>query len=58
MDNFYTPLNNRARQFQEDSSPLSHPIRPEQYQVMDNFYTSTVYQKGAEVGVTLFLQLL
>ncbi|KAG5189695.1 aminopeptidase [Tribonema minus] len=39
----------RARQFPEDSSPLAHPIRPEQYQVMDNFYTSTVYQKGAEV---------
>ncbi len=39
----------RMRQFAEDSSPMSHPIRPESYISMDNFYTSTVYNKGAEV---------
>lgn len=39
----------RTRQFAEDASPLSHPIRPEAYQAIWNFYTSTVYQKGAEV---------
>ena len=39
----------RARQFPEDSGPLAHPIRPEAYEAMDNFYTSTVYLKGAEV---------
>ncbi|KAF8822637.1 putative aminopeptidase n [Cardiosporidium cionae] len=39
----------RNHQFPEDSSPLSHPIRPESYVAMDNFYTVTVYEKGAEV---------
>lgn len=39
----------RSRQFAEDSGPMSHPIRPESYISMDNFYTSTVYEKGAEV---------
>ena len=39
----------RAIQFQEDSGPLSHPVRPESYIKMDNFYTVTVYEKGAEV---------
>jgi aminopeptidase N len=39
----------RARQFAEDASPMSHPIRPESYISMDNFYTATVYNKGAEV---------
>jgi aminopeptidase N len=39
----------RARQFAEDAGPMSHPIRPESYISMDNFYTSTVYSKGAEV---------
>lgn len=36
-------------QFAEDAGPLSHPIRPESYQKIDNFYTHTVYDKGAEV---------
>eukprot|EP01055_Gregarina_sp_Pseudo9_P005440 Gregarina_sp_Pseudo_9__5439@NODE_67_length_4612_cov_111_667396_g62_i0_p1_GENE_NODE_67_length_4612_cov_111_667396_g62_i0NODE_67_length_4612_cov_111_667396_g62_i0_p1_ORF_typecomplete_len961_score181_54DUF3458_C/PF17432_2/1e03DUF3458_C/PF17432_2/2_2e69Peptidase_M1/PF01433_20/2_8e51DUF3458/PF11940_8/8_4e23Peptidase_M1_N/PF17900_1/1_7e19Peptidase_M1_N/PF17900_1/1_4e03Peptidase_M61/PF05299_12/0_021DUF2268/PF10026_9/0_032_NODE_67_length_4612_cov_111_667396_g62_i015544436 len=36
-------------QFQQDASPLSHPIRPESYQSIENFYTVTVYEKGAEV---------
>lgn len=39
----------KARQFAEDAGPMSHPIRPESYISMDNFYTSTVYSKGAEV---------
>ena len=39
----------RGRQFSEDASPMSHPIRPESYVAMDNFYTATVYSKGAEV---------
>lgn len=39
----------RSRQFAEDAGPMSHPIRPESYISMDNFYTGTVYIKGAEV---------
>ena len=39
----------RGRQFQEDAGPMAHPIRPESYISMDNFYTATVYSKGAEV---------
>eukprot|EP00929_Paragymnodinium_shiwhaense_P007420 TRINITY_DN111332_c0_g1_i1.p1 TRINITY_DN111332_c0_g1~~TRINITY_DN111332_c0_g1_i1.p1 ORF type:complete len:1064 (+),score=335.62 TRINITY_DN111332_c0_g1_i1:38-3193(+) len=39
----------RAAQFPEDGGPLAHPIRPESYIAMDNFYTATVYCKGAEV---------
>jgi len=39
----------RGRQFAEDAGPMSHPIRPESYIAMDNFYTATVYSKGAEV---------
>ncbi|MFA7588156.1 MAG: aminopeptidase N, partial [Novosphingobium sp.] len=39
----------RAAQFPEDSGPLAHPIRPESYQEISNFYTATVYNKGAEV---------
>jgi len=39
----------RAGQFAEDAGPMSHPIRPESYISMDNFYTATVYSKGAEV---------
>ena len=39
----------RGGQFKEDASPMSHPIRPESYISMDNFYTATVYSKGAEV---------
>ncbi len=39
----------RARQFLEDSGPMAHPIRPESYIAMDNFYTATVYDKGAEI---------
>ena len=39
----------RAAQFQEDAGPMAHPIRPESYQNINNFYTTTVYEKGAEV---------
>ena len=39
----------RSVQFAEDASPLSHPIRPESYIEISNFYTPTVYEKGAEV---------
>lgn len=41
--------NLRARQFAEDAGPLAHPVRPPSYQKIDNFYTATVYEKGAEV---------
>ncbi|MDJ0637941.1 MAG: aminopeptidase N [Paracoccaceae bacterium] len=39
----------RARQFREDAGPLAHPVRPEEYIEINNFYTATVYEKGAEV---------
>ncbi|MFM9977695.1 MAG: aminopeptidase N [Sphingomonadaceae bacterium] len=39
----------RAAQFPEDAGPLAHPIRPESYMEIGNFYTATVYNKGAEV---------
>ncbi len=39
----------KARQFPEASGPMAHPIRPEVVESMDNFYTVTVYEKGAEV---------
>jgi len=39
----------RARQFAEDSGPLAHPVRPTSFVKIDNFYTATVYEKGAEV---------
>jgi aminopeptidase N len=39
----------RAAQFPEDAGPLAHPVRPESYIEISNFYTATVYNKGAEV---------
>ena len=39
----------RGRQFPEDAGPMAHPVRPESYVEVNNFYTSTVYEKGAEV---------
>ena len=39
----------RSRQFAEDSGPMAHPVRPDSYMEISNFYTSTVYEKGAEV---------
>ncbi len=42
----------RARQFPEDAGPLAHPVRPRSYIEINNFYTATVYEKGAElIGV-------
>jgi len=39
----------RSAQFAEDAGPMAHPIRPDAYEEIDNFYTVTVYEKGAEV---------
>jgi aminopeptidase N len=39
----------RSSQFPEDAGPMAHPVRPPSYQQVSNFYTSTVYSKGAEV---------
>jgi len=39
----------RMAQFPEDAGPMAHPVRPESYQEIANFYTATVYEKGAEV---------
>ncbi len=39
----------RTHQFREDAGPMAHPIRPDSYVEINNFYTSTVYNKGAEV---------
>jgi aminopeptidase N len=39
----------RAAQFPEDAGPMAHPVRPDSYQEIGNFYTATVYEKGAEV---------
>ena len=39
----------RAAQFREDAGPLAHPVQPDHYAAIDNFYTATVYNKGAEV---------
>jgi aminopeptidase N len=39
----------RAYQFSEDAGPMAHPVRPDAYAAIDNFYTATVYEKGAEV---------
>ncbi len=47
----------RAHQFPEDAGPFAHPVRPETYLEINNFYTATVYEKGAEV-VRLFHTVL
>lgn len=39
----------RGRQFAEDAGPLAHPVRPDKYAAIDNLYTATVYEKGAEL---------
>ena len=46
-----------ARQFLEDAGPMAHPVRPERYVEINNFYTATVYEKGAEI-VRLYEALL
>jgi len=47
----------RTHQFAEDAGPMAHPIRPASYMAINNFYTVTVYEKGAEV-VRLYQSLL
>jgi len=44
----------RTHQFREDAGPMAHPVRPESYQEINNFYTVTVYNKGAEVVRMLY----
>ena len=39
----------RNTQFREDAGPTAHPVQPDAYQAIDNFYTTTIYEKGAEV---------
>ena len=39
----------RSVQFPEDAGPMAHPVRPDSYIEINNFYTATVYNKGAEV---------
>jgi aminopeptidase N len=39
----------RSGQFPEDSGPMAHPVRPDSYESVENFYTATIYSKGAEV---------
>ena len=41
--------NLRAMQFPEDAGPMAHPVRPDEYVEINNFYTATVYEKGSEV---------
>src|SRR5690606_14266007 len=47
----------RTAQFAEDAGPMAHPVRPDAYMEISNFYTVTVYEKGAEV-VRMLHQLL
>lgn len=47
----------KTAQFPEDAGPMAHPVRPESYSEIDNFYTMTVYEKGAEV-VRMYQTLL
>ena len=49
--------NLRGYQFPEDAGPMTHPVRPDSYIKMDNFYTMTVYEKGAEL-IRMIHQLL
>ena len=46
-----------SRQFAQDAGPMAHPIRPDEYEAIDNFYTVTVYEKGAEVIRMLYTLL-
>ncbi len=52
-----TAANLKARQFPEDAGPMAHPVRPERYVEINNFYTATVYEKGSEV-VRMYQTLL
>ena len=47
----------RNTQFREDAGPTAHPVKPAEYQAIDNFYTTTIYEKGAEVIRMLYTLL-
>ncbi|MEZ4743911.1 MAG: aminopeptidase N [Bdellovibrionota bacterium] len=47
----------RLRQFPEDAGTMAHPVRPDSFASIDNFYTATVYEKGAEICRMLFVVL-
>ncbi len=47
----------RNTQFREDSGPTSHPVKPDKYKTIDNFYTTTIYEKGAELIRMLYTLL-
>ncbi len=47
----------RSRQFPEDAGPLAHPVQPQSYITPDNFYTATIYRKGAEIYGMLHTRL-
>ncbi|WP_426531506.1 aminopeptidase N [Bradyrhizobium sp. McL0615] len=49
VERIQTVRNLRSQQFLEDAGPMAHPVRPQSYQQISNFYTPTVYSKGAEV---------
>ena len=49
VERIQTVRNLRSSQFTEDAGPMAHPVRPQSYQQISNFYTATVYSKGAEV---------
>jgi aminopeptidase N len=49
VERIQSVLGLRSHQFAEDAGPTSHPIKPESYIEINNFYTSTIYEKGAEV---------
>ncbi|MDD3181983.1 MAG: aminopeptidase N [Alphaproteobacteria bacterium] len=49
VERLHSVIKLRARQFPEDAGAMAHPIRPDSYQAIENFYTGTIYEKGAEV---------
>lgn len=49
IERLHSVIKLRTRQFPEDAGAMAHPIRPESYQAIENFYTGTIYEKGAEV---------
>lgn len=49
VERIHQVRNLRAAQFPEDAGPTAHPVRPEAYQEVNNFYTATIYEKGAEI---------
>lgn len=49
VERLHNVIKLRTRQFPEDAGAMAHPIRPDSYQAIENFYTGTIYEKGAEV---------